>query len=310
MSYDYKETSDEIIIDKGIATREMWKEYDHGKEFVSFEELRRAVELRNRVPLVLDRDHNHQEALTDAAKAVGYADLRPCPDKRGLSTTWHFRKDKLPHDLLERLRRREQLPVSIYQFVNVGEDREQRDLLFDHIAILANEEPRCPIERCGVGVYDSKMSDEEKFTDSSDTPVTESKPVQSEQKETKEAPKPVDKPEPEPSVPDALQVKEAEISQLQAELEKAKAQLKDVRTPLTDELVKRGYQLQELNPLSISTLQKMVDQSRAASTEGLPGTVPAPSATTPKTLAEQREAEQQRFNESLKKRQDERFKDW
>ena len=107
-----------------------------------------------------------------------------------------------------------------------------------------------------------------------------------------------------------MQTKDQEISDLKAQLEKAKAQLKDIRTPLTDELVKRGYQLQELNPLSISTLQKMVDQSRAASTEGLPGTVPAPSSEPMKTLAEQREAEHKRFTESLKKRQDERFKDW
>ena len=307
MSYDYKETATEIIIDKGIATREMWKDYEHGKEHVSFETLSNALQLRNRVPLVLDGDHNHSEPLTDAGKAIGYANLTPCRDKRGITTEWHFIKARSPQWLLESLRRREQLPVSIYQFVNVGEDREQRDLLFDHIAILSNQDPRCPIERCGVGVYDSKMSDEEQ---PSDEPVAESKVVQTEQKETKEEAKPVSKPEPEPSEPDALQVKEAEISKLQAELEKAKAQLKDVRTPLTDELVKRGYQLQELNPLSISTLQKMVDQSRAASTEGLPGTVPAPSSEPMKSLAEQRDAEQKRFETELKKRQDERFKDW
>ena len=307
MSYDYKETSEEIIIEKGIATREMWKEYDHGKEHVSFEELESACRLRDTIPLVLDTEHNHGEPLTDASRAIGAATLRPCPEKRGLTTTWRFQKHKVPEWLLTALRKRQPLPVSIYQFVNVGEDREQRDLLFDHIAILANQDPRCPIERCGVGVYDSKMSDEEK---PSDEPTSSPEPVQPEQKETKEPPAPEVTPEPEPVVPDAVQAKDQEIQKLTAQLEKAKEQIKAVRQPLVDELTGRGYQLQELNPLSMTTLQKMVSESRAAATEGLPGTVPAPTATTPKSLAEQREAEQKRFETELKKRQDERFKDW
>jgi hypothetical protein len=125
-----------------------------------------------------------------------------------------------------------------------------------------------------------------------------------EQKETKVEAPPKEKAEPAPE-PD----KDSIISELKAKLAKREEQITAIRKPLTDELAARGYQAQELNPLSVSTLQKMVEQSRAASTEGLPGTVPAPVAETPKTLAEAREIEHKRFQTDLKKRQDERWKD-
>jgi hypothetical protein len=192
------------------------------------------------------------------------------------------------------------------------EDDEQEHIRIDSVAILLKQDPRCPIERCGVGVYDSKMLKDKEETDEkpSTTPTDSPDVVPEDQRGTKEPPAPKTTPEPEPDVPDAVQAKDHEIQKLQAELDKAKAQVSALREPLVSELTQRGYQLQELNPLSIITLQKMVDQSRTAATEGLPGTVPAPSADTPKTLAEQRAAEQERFEKALKKQQDERFKGW
>jgi hypothetical protein len=315
MSYDYQETEEEIIVDKGIATREMWVDYPHGREHISFEELVKACELRNRVPLVLDTDHNHHAPFTDGAKAIGYADLAPCPDKRGLTLSAHFRKTKLPPWLLEHIRQRETLPVSIYKFIspNPPVDREQRNVLFDHLMILTQDDPRCPIERCGVGVYDSKMTEKDqdptrdakgRFTPAEAAPsdgVSES--GQPTDKEATAAPVEA-APEPPPT-PE----KDQEITDLKTRLEKAEAKVAAVRQPLIEELTQRGYQAQELNPLAIETLTKMVQQARSASTEGLPGTVPAPPPEPPKTLAEAREAEQQRFEKALAKRNKERFGD-
>jgi len=308
MSYDYKETDEEIIIDKGIATRQMWKEYDHGKEYVSFDELTKACRFRDKIPVVLDSTHDHAQPLLGTNTAIGYAILKPCPDKHGLRTQWHLDKTRLPAELLAKIRKREPLPVSIFQFTNVDASGEQRDLLFDHIAILTEQDPRCPIERCGVGVYDSKMSEPD---DSPDPSASGSEAVPVEPGETKEPPAPKKPLEPEPGPTDAVQAKDDEIAALKAELDKTKTQVKAIRDPLVAELTQRGYQAQELNPLSITTLQKMVTESRSATTERLPGTVPAPSsADTPKTLAEQRDAEQDRFEKALKKQADDRFKGW
>jgi hypothetical protein len=314
MSYDYRETNEEIIIDKGIATREMWKEYDHGKEHVSFEELCKAVQIRPQVPVVLDTIHDHGQPLTDASKAIGTATLHPCPKKRGLSTIWRLFKDSLPAELLEAIRRREPLPVSIYQFINVDEDGEQHDLLFDHIAILTTDKytPRCPPERCGVGVYDGKMTEEkivpEQPKELAEKPAPASpEPVPTEQGGTKAEPPP--KLEPVIEAPPPVD-KDKLIKELEDKLAKRDAQIAAIRKPLIDELAQRGYQAQELNPLPVTTLEKMVKESRAASTEGLPGTVPAPSPEAPLTPAEAREKEQKRHEESLKRQSAERFKDW
>ena len=132
-------------------------------------------------------------------------------------------------------------------------------------------------------------------------------PVPAEQGETKAEPPPKVEPaiEPPPTVD-----KDKLIKDLEEKLAKRDAQIAAARKPLVDELTQRGYQAQELNPLSQETLSKMVQQSRAASTEGLPGTVPAPAAEPVLTPAQAREKEQKRFEESLKKRTEERFKDW
>jgi hypothetical protein len=194
--------------------------------------------------------------------------------------------------------------------VNVDESGEQRDLLFDHIAILEETTPRCPPERCGVGVYDSKMTKEEKTPGALPEEVAEGKSstevVPAEQKETKEpvAAKVEATPDP-PAEPD----KDSVISELKERLAKREEQLTELRKPLVDVLTQRGYQAQELNPLSISTLQKMVSQSVSSTTEGLPGTVPAPAPEPVLTLAEAREKEQKRHTEALEKRQKERWKD-
>ncbi|MFX1476370.1 MAG: hypothetical protein ACFFCO_12990 [Promethearchaeota archaeon] len=302
MSYTYKETKEELIIDKGIATREMWKSYDHGQEHVSYEALERGVKIRNRVPLVLDTVHDHARPLTNAAKALGYADLRPCPEKRGLTVTWHFLKDKCPASLLDSIRRKEPLPVSIYQYTNV-EDDEQEDLLFDHIAILEESIPRCPVERCGVGVYDGKMTEKETEVEAPEPPaeaVQEPVPTVPE-KESKEpeAKEPVQQP---PELP-AEDLKDQE-------LEKLKAQVKEIRDPLVDELVAKGYERQKLNPLDVPTLQLMVTHARASVTQSLPGTVPQPAPEKPKSLDERVDDVYKEAKERSVKAGKERWKDW
>jgi hypothetical protein len=204
--------------------------------------------------------------------------------------------------------------VSIYQFTHV-EDREQRDLLFDHIAILSQDAPRCPIEQCGVGVYDSNMTDQERddqgrFVKKDEAPgpavTAVPEPVPAVQPENKEATAAPVEAAPEQPAPDT---KDQEIAALKAQLEEEQAKVNAVREPLVAELVQRGYTAQELNPLSLTTLQKMLASARRAATEGLPGTVPAPSTDAPPTLAEARAKEQQRFQDALKKRTEELFGD-
>lgn len=315
MSYDYVEKGNKIIIDKGIIDRQMWKEYEHGKEWIDYTELKKALELRDNVPIVIDSEHDHTQPLRDAGKAIGKAILTPCDEKKAIRAKWVFWVDKTPDWLLQKIRRKEALPMSPFKFVDVVE-RRQQGILYDHVAILEETSPRCPITRCGVGVYDS-MQEEEKPKELPAQPVepvqTEVQPVLPEESKAVTPQEPAPTPAPEPATPEpeinAMQAKDEEITALKAQLAKRDAQIKEIREPLVIELTQKGYQLQELNPLSIATLQKMVVQSRAATTEGLPGQVPAPSSPKVKTMWEAREAESKRFRKSLKEKQDARWKD-
>jgi hypothetical protein len=313
MSYNYKETVDEIVIDKGIATREMWKDYPDGDEFADYAELERALTLRNRAPLVLDSQHDHRNPLRDASKAIGYADLRACPEKKGLSTTWHLWKRALPEWLLALIRRRQPLPVSIFQFTNVDEGHHQRDILIDHIAILTESEPRCPLPRCGVGVYDATMSDQEApKPEAKKEPVTEplsqavspKAPTTEKPADTKVLPQPpiVHASASEVLPPHAVQ----EIAALKEELTKTQAQLNAIRQPLVEELVNRGFADTELSPLTVDALSRMVSLARQAQTQGLPGTVPKPPVI-PKSKAEQREEAASKAAQEDKERQAKRW---
>jgi hypothetical protein len=304
MTYDYKETPDEIIIEKGIATREMWKTYADGShEYVTYEDLAQALELRDKLPIVVEGDWDHTVPLTEAAVAVGSIALKPCPEKKGLTGTYRLKKARLPPWLLERIHRHEELPVSLFSFVQM-DGHQQRNILFDNLMILKDASPRCPIERCGVGVYDAEMP-ESKDPDSEPKHPKEPAKDAGKLKAPESSPLTTTPPPPEP-IQNALP-QEARIKELEAQLAKREAQITEVRQPLVDFLALRGYTAPELSALSLPTLQRMARDATRVTTEALPGQTPAPSATTPKTLAEARDAEHERFMAALAKKQAERF---
>lgn len=315
MTYNYKETHNEIIVDKGIATREMWKVYPHGREHVSYEELCKALTIRDKVPLVLDTEVDHRYPLTDAGKAIGSAHFRPCPDKRGLTATWRFHKSKLPTWLMAKLRRRESLPVSIFQFADVQQG-EQQNLLFDHIAILQDSTPRCPPTQCGVGVYDAMNEEEEQKKKKQPEPLLEevegtvSEPVPEEQPEnqkTTEETVLVEAREPD-AVPETETLK-TQISELQKELDTKEAELASEREPLIGLLLQRGISRDAAEAMSLQDLRTTASALREQQTQGLPGTVPAPKSA-PKTYEEAKDESYQKFHEALDKKTKKEFENW
>lgn len=305
MSYNYQETPDEIIVDKGIATREMMLHYADGDEYVTFEALAAATELRNRVPIVLDTTHDHRQPLSDAAPTIGYTELRPCPEKKGVAARYHFKKQRTPEWLLAKIRRTEPLPLSIFKHRKLR-DGFQEDILFDHVAILSQSTPRCPLPRCGVGVYDSTqegspMSEKDEPTEVQGSPKTGvsigrphvgpavPEPVLS---APAKAVKPADTQPPTTpplsaeATPHALPVEE--VQTLRTQLKETQAQIDAIRRPLVDELAQRGIPVKDLNAVPLDTLEKIRDLARQATTQGLPGAVPKPVPERPKSLAERR----------------------
>jgi len=305
MSYEYQETSDELVVSKGIATREMLKHYEDGDEYATYDALATAVEFRDRVPIVLDTTHDHRRPLSDTRPAIGYVELKPCPEKKGVAAAYHFKKARTPDWLLATIRAREPLPVSSFQFRHLH-DGYQEDILFDHVAILSTSTPRCPLPRCGVGVYDSQEgpSMSEKAAEKPKPDPTPEGLVIGRAHVSPAVPEPVsprppkgekptdEKASPTPplsaeATPHAVPVEE--VQTLRTQLKETQAQIDAIRRPYVDELDARGIPVKDLNAVPLDTIIKIVTLARQATTQGMPGAVPKPVPERPKTLAEKRE---------------------
>lgn len=310
MSYDYRETEDEIILEKGIIDREMWKDYPHGKEWVSYDALQEACEYQDVFPVVLDSTHDHTRPLTDPTRAIGRIAVAPCPEKRALRIReMRLKKRKLPEWLLEKIRRHEPLPISPFKFITT-EDDQQAHILFDHVAILEESTPRCDVPRCGVGVYDANMTEQE--SKPAEKPL--SSPLSSE-KEGK--PKPAASQEPVAAEAAAEPPKDAVSMEDKEDIEAIKTQLKDAQKAVIEledrkhrirtQLVEHGLNEVELRGLSLDSLEKVLSAMRKGTTQALPGAVPT-AHEPPKSLAEQREELYEKAKKDAQKASADRFK--
>jgi hypothetical protein len=304
----YRETKDEIILE-GIVARELWKTYPHGKEFVSYTELRKACELTPSFPVVWEGTHDHSQPLIDASKAIGRVDVQPCDKSRGLLGTMHLKKRRLTPQQRARLKQGT-LPLSVFQFTDIH-DRKQQNLLFNHLMILDELNPRCPPDQCGIGVYDA-MSEEEEKTKDDEKPVSE--PVSEKQPENQKeenAQDPSKEPAPEDSAPDALQEIEAlkaEKTALEAQLHAKEAELKAERDPLIGFLLQRGISRDAAEAMSLKDLQTTASALRGKDTQGLPGSVPAP--TVEKSFEERKAEADAKFNKDLMEQSKKEFENW
>jgi hypothetical protein len=324
MSYEYQETSDELVVSKGIATREMLLHYEDGDEYATYGALATAVEFRDRVPIVLDSTHDHRQPLSNTQSAIGYVELRPCPEKKGVAATYHFKKARTPDWILTKIRAREPLPESMFKYRTLR-DGYQENILFDHVAILSTSTPRCPLPRCGVGVYDSQEGPSTMSEKVSEKPKSESTPEglvigrahvgPAVSEPVSPIPPKGEKPtEPKASLtpllsaeatPHALPVEEAQT--LRTQLKETQAQLDAIRRPLVEELSQRGIPVKDLNAVPLDTLEKIRDLARQATTQGLPGAVPRPVPERPKSLAERREEATAKMRKEAAEAQEKRW---
>jgi hypothetical protein len=316
LTYTYRETPDKIIVDRGIATREMTKQYDHGTEHASYEELAKAARRTPSIPIVLDTGHDHSRPLQRADMVIGVAHLKPCPTRRGLKAEWHFHKEHLPPWLETRIRRGENIPVSTFQFVQ-ARDGQQRDILFDHVAVLEEGTPRCPPERCGVGVADAMTPEDKPKPDKPEpgpeTPVSQpvSPEVRGKPSTTEATTKPEEQPGTEEQAPaETVADLQARLKAAEAAAEKASAALKQERIPLEGELVKAGVSPEAVTAMSLADLRTVVAATRRSTTQGLPGATPAPAPEKPKTPAEAKAEREAKFHKALEDKSKEEFKGW
>jgi len=321
MTYSFRETPDTIIVKRGIATREMTKVYDHGREYTPYEELELAARRTPTVPISVDNLQQHGLPLRMGRRVVGTVYLKPCPDRRGLQGEWHFRKESCPEWLITAIRRGETLPVSPFFYSDV-QDGIQRDILFNRFAVMEEGTPRCPPDRCGVGVADAMTPEKDEVEMKGSDPkikpgLTVTKPegtgvpdpVPPEQSGKLSETESTVEGEVQTGQDPAQTVKELteRLKEAEAESEKARSALKQERLPLEGLLAQRGVSAEAIAAMNMKDLRTMVAAVQRSTTEGLPLASPAPAPKPAQTPEEAHADRWGKFQKDLDKRSKDEF---
>jgi hypothetical protein len=161
----------EIISIPGVMTREIIKQYEDKRVYAPAEELQKATEKRNVVPIVMFRDREHSDLDPPDHEIIGWAGLRYEDGK--VKVKMAFIQELMNEDQLEMLAHLEKDNLSP-AFLATREEKKgafngkpydeiQRDFDWRHIAVVSKG--RCS-DRDGCGLYkdtfdsiDSSLSD-------------------------------------------------------------------------------------------------------------------------------------------------------
>lgn len=123
---------------------------------------------------------------------VGKVFLRWDSDKLALAGEFSFYEDKLPPEMLNKLKSGETVGVSPGMLVDeILEDGTQKGMNWTHVAILDREDPRCPLGTCGVNVrMDTDLPEKPKNYrwDKTSELKSDEKPVEDKPEVVKETP--------------------------------------------------------------------------------------------------------------------------
>ncbi len=161
-----------IILAKEI-TQPYWFKNENGStrkeiHFKPYAELERSIEALEQLPIIIE----HQDNFTED-EIVGYVkQLVADPEIRGIRGTGYFFENKIPKLLFDKLKNKEPVGVSIGFLAELGNsglfdgifyDHSQQNIELEHLAVIFDSIPRCPIESCGINIEENKK-DYDEFT--------------------------------------------------------------------------------------------------------------------------------------------------
>jgi hypothetical protein len=171
---------------KGIVARPGKYTFGDVTEIKTAEELKKAVERQPIITLTL----GHPDGGTvRASDYLGTVTQRWNEEKQRVDGDFWFYDEYLPEHMREKIIN--DLPVSISAGYTVDsiEDGVQKGILYSHVALLDGENPKCPLQECGVNVRMESNSPMRYEQESSLSDPPEPKPELQEKEEPKaEAP--------------------------------------------------------------------------------------------------------------------------
>jgi hypothetical protein len=174
-----------------------------------------------------------------AKDVIGTLSQKWDEDNQRVNGEFWFHEEKIPDTIKEKIVNRQPVAISPGFMVDGIEDGVQKGIVYTHVAVLDEEDPRCPLGECGVNLrMDSKEEHLIRYDQKSEVPpepekTSEPEPVEAEQEppEEQEPPQEIEETTEEPAE-QKPEVQEQEPEQVQREPEV----ILPVSQPATEEL--------------------------------------------------------------------------
>lgn len=159
-------------------------EYKYGDviEIKTAEELKAAAE---RQPIIMLTKGHPVDGIPSAKDAIGTLHQMWSEKRQRVEGEFWFHEDNCPDYIKEKVVNYEPLAISPGFMIDGIEDGVQKGIFYTHMAILEEEDPRCPLDTCGINLrMDSKEGEEKLYRFDIKSELENSEPPE----EPKEAP--------------------------------------------------------------------------------------------------------------------------
>ena len=140
---------------RGIVATPGTYKYGENTEVKTAKELREAAE---RQPIIMLTKGHPVDGMPSARDVIGTVSQKWNEQKQRVDGEFWFHDENTPDNIRENIVNMH--PVSIspgFMIDRIGEHGEQEGIVYTHLAILDDEDPRCPLGTCGVNIrMDSK----------------------------------------------------------------------------------------------------------------------------------------------------------
>ena len=126
-------------------------EYRYGEviEKKTAEELRAAAE---RQPIIMLTRGHPVDGVPSAKDVIGTVSQKWNDELQKVTGEFWFHEEKIPESIRAKIVNNEPVAISPGFMVDSIEDNIQKGIVYTHMAVLEEEDPRCPLGKCGVNI--------------------------------------------------------------------------------------------------------------------------------------------------------------
>ena len=148
--------------------------YSYGEhtEVQTAEELKDAAQRNPIIPLTFG--HTTDGLTPPASMQIGTVSQKWSEEQQKVIGDFWFYVEKLPEVIAQKIAAGQQIPISTgYMLDSVDADGVQHGIQYTHCAVLADEDPRCPLGVCGI---EYRLNSERLYRYNQQTEITPPEP--------------------------------------------------------------------------------------------------------------------------------------